>query len=228
MSVIITGRRISGLADQRASLGNDQIIRQIQTGSWNKIRVGMRMCVTVQSAISGTPKLYIGVSNNSNAAGNNGAGSRVVNHFVGALSTTASWAFTPTSPGYYTVAFTSVRRITATDTTSGSGTILVTADPTSARCFVAVDIDKTNSAAVSIDMIGPSNSVSGIPDISLPTFISQLKTDAVILDGYIKNSLTTTLSINEGTNGALNSVNISWMKTLERLEFSDVSYHIFS
>jgi hypothetical protein len=228
MSVIITARRISGLADQRASLGNDQIIRQIQTSSWNKIRVGMRMCVTSQSTITGTPKLYIGVSNNSNAAGNNGAGSRIVNHFVGALSTTASWAFTSSSPGYYTVAFTSARRITATDTTSGSGTVLITADPTSARCFIAVDIDKTNSAAVKIDMVGPSNAITGIPDVSLATFISQLKSDAVILDGYVKNSLTTTLSINEGVNGSLNSVNISWMKTLERLEFSDVSYHIFS
>jgi hypothetical protein len=228
MSVIITGRRISGIADQRASLGNDQIIRQIQTSSWNKIRVGMRMCVTVQSAITGTPKLYIGVCNNSNAAGNNGAGSRIVNHFVGALSTTASWSFSAGSPGFYTVSFTSVRRITATDTTSGSGSILMTADPTTARCFVAVDIDKTNPAAVKIDMVGPTNSVTGTPDISLATFITQLKSDAVILDGYIKNSLTTTLTINEGTNGVLNSVNISWMKTLERLEFSDVSYHIFS
>lgn len=228
MSVIITGRRISGSADQRASLGNDQIIRQIQTSSWNKIRVAMRMCVTVQSALTSTPKFYLGVCNNSNAAGNNGAGSRITNHFVGALSTTATWNFATGSPGAYTVDFTSVRRIGATNTTSGTGNILITADPTAFRCFVAVDIDKTNPSAVAVDVIGSNNGSTGVYDVSLTDFISQLKSDTVILSNYIKRSLTTTMTINEGTNGALNSVNITWMKTLERLEFSDVSYHIFS
>lgn len=227
MSVVITGRRISGVADQRASLGNDQIVRQILTTSWNKIRVGVRMCVTVQTSITGTPKFYIGVCNNSNAAGNNGAGSRVTNHFVGMLSTTASWNFSA-GPGFYTVAFTSARRINATNVTSGTGSSIITATPETARCMLAVDIDKTNPSAVAVDLVGINNTVTGTPDLSLANFIAQLKSDAIILDGYAKTSLTTSLTINEGTDGVLNSVNVSWMKTLERLEFSDVSYHIFS
>lgn len=228
MSVIITGRRISNVADQRASLGNDQIIRQILTTSWNKIRVALRITVTVQSSITSTPKLYIGVCNNSNAAGNNGSGSRITNHFVGALSTQATWSFSAGSPGFYTVDFTSVKRLTTTNTTSGSGNVLITADPTAFRCFLAVDIDKTNPSAVAVDVIGSNNGATGVYDVSLTDFISQLKSDTVILTSYIKRSLTTTMTVNEGTNGILNSVNISWMKTLERLEFSDVSYHIFS
>lgn len=228
MSVIITGRRISGIADQRASLGNDQIIRQLVTTSWNKIRIAARVCATTQSAITSTPRLYIGVCNNSNAAGNNGAGSRVTNHFVGAVSNAATWNFSAGSPGSYSLTFASVKRIGTTNTTAGSSNGLITADPTAFRCFIAVDIDKTNSSAVSVDLITSNNGATGVYDVSLADFITQLKSDTVILTSYVKSSLTTTMTVNEGANGTLNSLNISWMKTLERLEFSDVSYHIFS
>jgi hypothetical protein len=228
MSVFITGRQIDGIADKRASLGNDQIVRQIETTSWNKIRVAVRMCVTVQSAITGTPRLYIGMCNNSNAAGNNGAGSRVTNHFIGAVSTSATWSFSAGSPGSYTADFTAVKRIGVTNTTSGTGSSLLTADPPSFRCFFAVDIDKTNPSAVAVDIITSNNAATGVFDVSLSSFFSQLESDPVVLTSYIKRSLTTSLTVDEGANGILNSVNISWVKTLNRLEFSDVSYHIFS
>jgi hypothetical protein len=228
MSVIITGRKIGGVADQRASIGNDQIIREIQTTSWNKIRVAIRMCVTVQNNLTSTPRLYVGVCNNTNAAGNNGAGSRITNHFVGAVSNSATWSFSAGSPGSYVTDFTSVKRIGTTNTTSGAGSILLTADPAAFRCFFAVDIDKTNPSAVAVDVIGSNNGATGVFDVSLSSFISQLKSDPVILTSYIKRSLTTTMTVDEGTNGILNSVNVSWVKTLERIEISDISYHIFS
>jgi hypothetical protein len=230
MSVIITGRKIGGVTDQRSSLGNDQIIRTINVGNtWNKIRVGLRMCIVPQTNITGTPKFYVGVCNSTNAAGNNGAGSRVTNHFLGMLSTSATWTFTNGAfAPFFAVAFTAVKRIGTIDTTDGANNATITASAPLLRCFLAVDIDKTNPSAVTVEFIGISNANTGVFDVSLTDFFTQLKSDPVVFTGYSKFSLSTTLTINEGTDGILNAVNISWMKTLERMEFSDVSYHVFS
>lgn len=237
MSVAITGRILNSQVDQRASLGNDQILRFIEPlGTWNKIRIGMRFTTNASANITGTPRLYVGMCNGVESHVS-GAGSETTRNFVGVVTNDATWTYgtgTGAGDGINYVQPDELRGVsrvgtTNTLTSASSGGCIFSASPQVARCCFFVTIDKTTPAATSVEMLYADTVSSGLLDIALTDFFTQLESETVVtLNDYERQVFGSTLSIDEGTNGALNAVNVSWSKFPNRIEISDISYHVFS
>lgn len=236
MSVLITGRILNSQVDKRASLGNDQIIRFIEPlGNWNKIRVGIRLSVNALADVTGTPRLYLGMCNGVESHAS-GAGSMTTRNFVGTVTSAATWSYgSGVDPNagipYLQIGETrGVVRVGTTNTTISSATVsTLTATPQLRRTALYATIDKTTPSATTVEMLTSNNIGVGLDDISLSRFIEQLESETtVILDGYQRTVISGSLSVDEATNGVLNAVNVSWSKTPNRIEISDISYHVFS
>jgi hypothetical protein len=227
MSVLITSRRINNVVDQRASLGNDQVLRLIDAGNtWNKIRLAVRIAINTTATISGTPRFYFGVCDGIDSE-QSGAGSMTTAEFVGITSTSASWNYSSlATPSVVTGAVEACRRVVNTNTLSGSENLTLTTDPANYRCFLAVTIDRTTPAAATVEMIGINNSVSGVFDVSLTAFFEQLKSESVVtLASYSQELFAGTFDLSASN---LDAVNISYTKTPNRIEICDFAYHVFS
>ena len=227
MSAIINSRRINNVVDQRASLGNDQVLRLIPVGVWNKIRVAVRLTINASASIGGTPRFYFGMCEATTAL-NGGAGSQITLNFVGILSTDTTWNYsTLGTPANVSTDVQGCHRSFGVNTLStSSANMVITADPTGYRCFLAVTIDKTVPSASTVEVISISNTVSGVYDVSLPAFFEQLKSETVVtLTDYDRTVFTGTFDLSFAN---LDAVNLSYNKTPNRIEVCDISYHVFS
>ena len=227
MSVIINSRRINNVVDQRASLGNDQILRLVPVGFWNKIRVAVRLTLNDSVSIGGTPSFYLGMCEATTAL-NGGAGSQITLNFVGILSTGTTWDYsTLGSPPSVNATVQACHRSFGVNTLSPSSTgMTLTTDPAGYRCFLAVTIDKTVTSASTVEIISINNSVSGVYDVSLDAFLEQLKSETVVtLTDYTRSVFTGTFDLSLAN---LDAVNLSYNKTPNRIEVCDISYHVFS
>jgi hypothetical protein len=227
MSVLITSRIINNVIDQRASLGNDQVLRLIDVGNtWNKIRLALRLSINTTATISGTPRFYFGMCDGTDSE-LSGAGSMTTAEFVGIFSTSATWNYSSlATPSVVTGTVQACRRVATTNTLSGSENLTLTTDPANYRCFLAVTIDRTTPAASTVEIITIFNSVSGVYDVSLTAFFEQLKSENVMtLTDYAQDVFAGTFNL---TGSNLDSVNVSYTKTPNRIEICDFAYHVFS
>jgi hypothetical protein len=224
MSVLITSRRINNVVDQRASLGNDQVIRLTDVGdSWTKIRLAVRITINASTSITGTPMFYFGMCD-----GADGAGSQVTINFVGLVSIDAVWNYSSLGvPSVVQSQSQACKRSFGVNTLVGASTNLtITTDPVNYRSFLAVTIDRTDPANTTVEMIAPFNVLSGVYDVSLAAFFEQLKSETVVtLTDYGRTVFTGTLDM---TAANLDSVNLSFNKTPNRIEICDFAYHVFA
>lgn len=220
-------------------LTNGELLRKIDS-SWNKIRVGVRMAFkeftssftgpTTPGNLLGTPRLYIGMCNydRGGIASQNSA-----MHFVGFR--TASTSFGRVSNGgaaanvpYYQPAIQSVKREgnTITAGTSAASIVAPIFAPSNYSMF-SVDIDKSNPSTTVISPFTPSNSITGNANVTRDTFLSAMESPTPSITGYVYTSVAP-ISINEGTNGVLNAVNIYWSRSRATVYITDVWYSILA
>jgi hypothetical protein len=206
---------------RRLSLGSDWISRQHGRGSnWNKIRVGIQyQFVDVGSPPVGTPRLYVGVGSWLKGIGNYNA------HFIGLRTVGASWTRTVTSGlvTYGNMTLTAATVVGQTETTSGSGTVAIGANHASRQWVMFVDIDKTNPSAVSIISYNSVNGSSGAFNFSYDMFIDTMEAVLPNNTQHTRATLSSSLTVNEATNGPLDSVNVAWSRTNFPLEIIGVA-----
>lgn len=214
---------------RRLSLGNDWIARRLSRGSnWNKIRVGIQyQFVDTGTNPVGTPRLYLGVGTWLKGIGNYNA------HFLGMRTTGATWTRTASSGlvSYGNMSLAASAIVGQTETTSGTGTVVIGANHASRRWVLMVDIDKSNPSAVVIDKYSSVNGTSGAFDFSYDMFIDVMESVVPNNTQHTRATLTSAFTVNEATNGPLDSVNIAWSRTLFPFEVTGVAvayYDTFS
>jgi hypothetical protein len=206
---------------RRLSLGNDWIARKLSRGSnWRKVRVGIQyQFVDVGSAPLGTPRLYIGVGTWLKGIGNYNA------HFAGMRTTGASW--TRTASGgtvtYGNMTLTSAKVVAQTETVAGTATVAIGANHASRRWVMLVDIDKSNPSAVSVTSYNSVNGSSGAFDFSYDMFIDVMEAVVPNNTQHSRAVITSAMTIDEATNGPLDSVNVAWSRTNFPLEITGVA-----
>jgi hypothetical protein len=214
---------------RRLLLGSDWIARKISRGgNWNKIRIGLHYQFVDQGTnISGTPKLWIGMGNWLKGVGNYNA------HFLGARTNMATWT-RAVSNGvalFSSVAFTASKMVGQTETTSGSASFNIGTQQNSRRWLILVDIDKTTPSAVSVSVYTSNNTVSGIYDMTYDLFLDAMEQAVPANVSYTKSTISSTMTVDEATNGVLDSVNIGWSRTNFPIEIAGLAvgyYDTFS
>jgi hypothetical protein len=214
---------------RRLSLGSDWIARKISRGgNWNKIRIGIQYQFADQGAnIAGTPRLWIGMGTWLKGIGNYNA------HFLGARTNMATWTRSVSNGValFSSVAFTASKVVNQTETTSGSASFNLGTQQISRRWALMVDINKTTPSAVSVSVYTGNNTVSGIYDFSYDMFLDSMEQAVPGNVSYATSVVSTTMTVDEATNGPLDSVNIGWSRTTFPIEIAGLAvgyYDTFS
>jgi hypothetical protein len=162
-------------------------------------------------------KLFLGLCSGTS----NQFGDSTTTHAVG-IVTTGSWQFQTT---FYNATSPAPAKRVGTTTTTGTvlaanAAIGCTAAATTAdRGMWFVDIIK-GSPNYSFQLFAPSNAVAG--DQSAATFLTNMEATTPSIVGY-SFSAAQTLAVNEGTDGTLDSINISWDHTTPVIEICDIA-----
>ena len=205
---------------------NGQLYRRLEAvraTSWSKIRIGIRFSIspTYNAAdIVGTPRLYLGVCNFDKGGP---ATMSQVSHFIGVRNIGTD----PTLAGggtCYSFGMAGCMRLNSVYTDTGSlggtfrlsnGTIL---------CMMSVDIDKTTPGATVISYFRPSNSITGVFNVTQDSFFEQMENTTPSLTSYTYAAVGTTFNVDEAANGFLDSVCLSWDRSSIPLWISDIAW----
>jgi hypothetical protein len=219
---------------------NGEFLRRADA-TWNKVRLGVRMSfreyrsseqgASTPSTLFGTPRIYVGLCNydRGGVASKNSA-----MHFVGMRSSSTSW--TRSSNGgaganipFYNSTFQAVRR-EANTFTAGTNIGFSSTLPifgASNYFMLSVDIDKTNPATTVTSLFAPTNSGTGIYNVTQSQFLTAMEAAVPSLTGYTY-STTAPFVLNEATNGILDAINIYWSRSRCVLNLTDVWYSIIA
>lgn len=214
---------------RRLLLGSDWIARKIsREGNWNKVRIGIQyQFVDKGTDIAGTPRLWIGMGTWLKGIGNFNA------HFLGTRTNMVTWTRSVSNGValFGGVAFTATKMVGQTETTSGAASFNLGTQHVSRRWIIMVDIDKSTPSAVSVSVYAGNNTVSGIYDFSYDMFLDAMEQAVPGNPSHVKTTLSTTLTVDEATNGPLDSVNVAWSRTNFPIEISGLAvgyYDTFS
>lgn len=206
---------------RKLSLGTDWVARKIERGgNWNKIRIGLQYQFVDQAAnIIGTPRLWIGMGTWLKGIGNYNA------HFLGARSNSTTWNRSVTNgiAMFTSVAFTASKIVNQTETTNGTSSFNVGTQHVSRRWLLLLDIDKTSPSAVSVTLAGSNNTNSGAYDFTFDMFIDAMEQTVPAPDNFARTVISTTMTVDEATNGPLDSLNIAWSRTNFPIEISGLA-----
>jgi hypothetical protein len=218
MASVIKQRTISAVTENAIQMVNSQFARTLNFGtSWTTMRVGVRMHMSNTGGGLTAAKFAIGFCSGTS----NLFGDATTTHFVGAY-TTGTWAFQTTF--YNATSFAAAKRVGSTLTT---GAVLFAngafpcgaASSTADRAAIFVDITK-GSPNYSINLFVANNAVPA--DMSVASFLSTMEVASPVLGTYTYTSAQT-VAVNEGTDGTLDSINISWDHSTPFIEICDVA-----
>lgn len=217
-------RTISGTADQRIVLSNSHFARPHGVSTWNKLRLAVRWSMRDSGGnLGGTPVFAAGFcSGNASIFGD-----ASVTHFVGVRTNGTSWSRIAGPPIVYDQlaagAIQSGKMVGTTFTVAQNWLSVVgyaTAEaPTGSRCCWFIDITK-GSPNFTFGGYGRINTNAG--DIDYSTYITQAEIDAATLANHAACNVGTT-AVDEGTNGTLDHINLSWNRTTPEIEISDLA-----
>jgi hypothetical protein len=216
--------------DKAVQMINSHFARSFSIGSnWQKIRVATRISGAdplVGVHLTGTPRLFIGLSHSTSSV----FGDSLVEHAVGVIQTesTATWS-TP----YYMWGFTPCCKTGSILTTFGSSAttfLFSTASVVSAsstRTLLFVDLERNApNTYLTCSLVYNNNGTT--PDFTQTQFFyygEQTGNPGANMHAY------TTLGyipITEAGNGTLDSINISWDRTVPKLIVSDIAIYKFA
>lgn len=230
--------------DGRMLLMNSQIARKLSIGAaWNTLRIAFRISFTdTGSNLGGTPGLFFGLHSNPSAGMANGPLGNACSYFVGFKSVVSSWTRqTGANKGYYLAsssAYQHGHKIGATWTNEGTcwPCRSFSAAPAAARSVWLSEWTR-GSGTVSVQNACMNVSVNqSVPDVAFVTVQNALNANtfatAIALiqgdDPTFLAGTTSSFTIDEATNGDLNSICIAWDLITSGLHLSDMSYSIIA
>lgn len=215
----ILSRTISSVVDKRIVLSNSQFARLLPISTWSKLRIGVRWHMRNNGANLGTgPRLAVGLCRNTT----NLFGDSTTDHFVGWV-TDGSWAFFTPPNQYTTLGGKPATRIGSTLTlgtvfAAGNNIPADAAGSSNDRKIFFVDITK-GSPNFTIALFAWS---SGAIDVTNNQFLIQMEAATPSLTNHAAVA-SQTIAVNEGTNGTLNAVNLSWSQSTPEVEICDLA-----
>ncbi len=221
MASIIKVRTISAATETAIQLSNSQFARTLNFGtSWTTIRFGMRLHMdNTGVAISGTPRFACGFCSGTT----NIFGDATTANFVGIISTGASWLFQTTF--YNSTLFAPCTRVGSTLTT---GTGFAGASDTIGGCRAGTNVADRGMFFVDLIKGSPNFTVRMFAlantqnDSSAATFLNTMEQTTPSASGYTYEA-GQTVAVNEGANGILDSINVSWNQTTPVVEICDIA-----
>lgn len=228
-AVTIVTRTIGGVEDRRANIQGNFIARQHGLGTtWNHIRVGIRFCANYTGVVPGAgAALYVGLCSGINNAVGSGA---LVVGFLGAANFSNAWTFTAAGGGNMAflggITGRQVKFINNVLTANNSGGANMPADPTTATRRVMIADITRGSPNFSISTFWDTGIVA-IPDVLASDFVSLMTQNVPSFANHVVAGPFAT-AYNEGTNGVLDCVNVSWDTNNLGLEVCDVAAVVMS
>lgn len=233
MSEQIIQRVISSVNDKRLVLFNSQVARQLSIGSsWNYLRIGIRFGVQ-GTATFGPFRLFVGVTSGVDHVYYSDYCQHALVCVLGLSVTNATYS--ATAGGTYSLGSGPVvySKISQTETSQqasyvGGTATYVAADAPNRNCFQTYDFVKLGGGLFTCVMNGAQSS-SGTPvgnvsyDVIRAAMLSTSYIDSAAIAGLNQGTpRNTTVALNEGTNGAFDSVYVYWRHPTVGLEISDI------
>lgn len=212
--------------DKAIEMINSHFARQFSIGSqWQKIRVGIRLsCNNSPGAtLTGNPELFVGLSHGTSSV----FGDAQVSHSVGLISS-GSWTWTSAQDGYFgTVTFRGCVKTGSSMTYFGSADNCNCINASgSGRSMFFVDLERNpTNTYLSCSSFNRSNTT--INDINQTEFFFYLEQDVPSEGFHSYNSNFAFLPIDENTNGGLDSICVSWDRTVPRIVINDIAIYKF-
>lgn len=226
-------RIIGGSINQQClELNRSHIARYMEIGpEWSKLRIGVLWAVNASGAgnITGTPRLGVGVCSDLS----NPYGSLVPDHWVGALSNSATWG--DNTNVYGATSFSTGFSINAAKVVAGTTTINASAI---GGCSIASTPGSRISAmVVEISKLGANFSIRNIYPTDTPaaqiTTSESLRTatEAAVMAALKTTSGSSytlgtaqTIAVDEASDGLLNAININFNISQISLQIYDLFY----
>lgn len=229
-----------GAGNEKAiELINSHFARSFSIGTdWNKLRVAIRYTLTKSPnlTLTGTPRWFVGLSHGTSSV----FGDSYVSHSVGMVSTSANWGFQIDSqPYYYSMGFTgcvksgSVLQVGTNTVDSAAQSVLssVIESSGSVQSLLFVDMDKNfTSNSISCSIFYRTTNVQSTTytreqfyfyaEQTVPSLTNYMYT------GYL--GLGSAFRINESLYGTLDSICVSWDRTVPRINILDLAIYKLS
>lgn len=232
MSEQILQRVVSAVNDKRLVLFNSQIARQLSIGStWTYLRIGVRFAIQ-GTATFGPFRMFVGVTSGVDHVWASDYCQHALGFMHGTNVTTST--YNATAGGTYALGQSPIMmsKVSQTEVVQSIYTLAsasyVAADAPNRNCFETFDIIKIGGGIYTgVTNGGVSISGTSIANISydliraamLAPDYTQAATIAGLGAGAPRNTGT---ALNEGTNGAFDSVCVYWRHPSIGLEISDV------
>ena len=229
--ISVTDKRIV-LSNSHAAIKLDHVL--INNNTWSNIRIGCRIQMGDTGAdITGTPKFFFGLLSNPSAGMANGPLGTSTSHFFGIDTDNATWirgsnAYTQTS--FHVGTKVGTTESLAVD--SNFDDFAIGYSLSTVRNALVIDFSRPS--AWSANVVHPYNDTTAAIDISqaqlLESMILSPLTAAGTLFGYGTSTALSNVgrTVDEGTNGQLNSICMGWDRSSAVMEFSDIVYAVLS
>lgn len=212
---------------KRLVLRNGQAKRAFSFGgTWNEIRVGILVTADGSISISGAPGLWLGLMSGTA----NGVGDVSATHVIGVKPTGASASYNAGPPAYYTgsqwMAFKKVGTTVTSAAMGGVNLYLASAAPVTQNSALFLQVIK--GSPFIIRMAGP-NAISAVQanvtaaQVDAVLDLADFTNVASVLANYSTGSWNN-LTINEGSDGTINGLNIWWERTSVGIEIPLVRF----
>lgn len=226
MSNVILSRTLGAITDKRLSLGGGQALRLLEyTDTWTRVRIGIQLAFNAGANISGTPILAVGLCKGTA----NGFSDPSTDHFLGVVTQGATMTYNagPTPTLEYSATNVAKKIGTTLTVGSGFGSGFISSDPTVNRSFLIVDI--TKGSPFTVKWAYPNTIGAGRVDVTDALMIALMEAstfDTSSLSGILANTVaqSTTIVIDETTNGHLDSISLNWDRSGTPLEISAVRH----
>ena len=220
----IVNRVISTVSDNRLSLLGESWARTMSGGNdFTKLIIGMRLSLNDYTERTNMARWYFGLTSGTSAP----PGSATPNHFVGVT--------TQANPGWHVGSADCVEiGYTAKNTTSKiiAGTETITSTNAAPAQFI-VGRASTKTVGMFFQFEKSTNWTLNCyctpvtDNCDLATFLTYMNVSTIVGAGTLVSVLATaakTISVDEATNGNLDTICISWPSEVAALEISDVAW----
>jgi hypothetical protein len=227
---------VGGSEDRRLVLQTAMVGRKI-SGSWNTLLIGVRVVNEFIATNIYAPVFHLGVMTTPSAGMTNGplAGANAA-HFLGIGSAEAVWTRSTTTINHYSgTASMQLQKIVdgvETNTTPSFGWIRSADDTKRYAMFVEIIKGSPNYTVTACVW----NQAAGSVDITKAQMLTAMGSASIAavdtyMDTLTANAYSATsaaIAVDEGTDGALDSICVSWNRAYPKLYVSDLMYRVLA
>lgn len=232
MTSIIT-RVIDSVQDKKLVLAGSHWSMGLDVGSsWTVLRIAMRFAMrdNFGLSISGTPAFFVGVMSAPVVGMTNGPLNDTT-HFVGYHTRDDIWTRSTGPVRYSPSPFNAVAKVDGAFTTGGSSPPLISADP-ELRLGFWMQLTKGSPWSFANSRVNLTAGFVDMPQAGLISALNQGTGAAAAVafnaaiggSGY--TSGTTTVAVDEASNGSLDAITVGWDRPYSQFEISDLFFKV--